>query len=197
MLWKKTKDFSNYSVSNTGLVRNDKFNRILSFSEVNRGLTTYRRVTLFIENKRHYKSVHRLVAEVFIPNPLDLPQVDHIDGDGTNNNITNLQWVTGAQNVQKSFAQNPEIKLRICISGGLLGGATNRTKAIAKYKAMLLDRFVAFHTAGEIYKDACVAYKCACGTPRTASIMWKELRVHKGKCPVCSNTVNRSNPSLR
>lgn len=47
-----------------------------------------------------------------------------------------------------------------------------------------------------LFIDACVTYKCVCGTKRTAAIVWKELRTHLGKCPVCTNTVKRSNPSI-
>lgn len=42
--------------------------------------------------------VHRLVAEAFIPKPLGATEVDHIDGDRTNNNLTNLRWVTHKEN---------------------------------------------------------------------------------------------------
>ena len=51
--------------------------------------------------------VHRLVAEAFIPNPLGLRDVDHIDGDRTNNNLTNLRWVSHKEN-----CNNPNTKWR-------------------------------------------------------------------------------------
>ena len=43
-------------------------------------------------------SVHVLVAETYIPNPSELPEVNHIDFDKTNNNVTNLEWMTHGDN---------------------------------------------------------------------------------------------------
>ena len=59
----------------------------------------YKRVLLISrENKRCHKLVHRLVAEAFIPNDLNLPQVNHIDGDKSNNHYSNLEWCTQQEN---------------------------------------------------------------------------------------------------
>jgi hypothetical protein len=43
------------------------------------------------------------VAEAFIPNPNNYPQIDHIDGDKTNNAVSNLEWVTNKENMQRSW----------------------------------------------------------------------------------------------
>jgi hypothetical protein len=57
--------------------------------------TGYKRIGLG-RNKSFY--IHRLVATCFLPNPDNLPQVDHIDGDRTNNTVTNLRWVSAKTN---------------------------------------------------------------------------------------------------
>ena len=51
-------------------------------------------------------SVHRLVASIFLSNDNNLPQVDHIDGDKLNNNVTNLEWVTAEENTYRAYKSN-------------------------------------------------------------------------------------------
>ena len=51
----------------------------------------------------HTKLIHRLLAECFIPNPLGLTEVDHLDGDKRNLELSNLFWCTHAQNIKRAF----------------------------------------------------------------------------------------------
>lgn len=98
--FKTIKDFPNYEVSNTGLVRNKKRQRILKPSPNGFG---YYQVGLYREGKQKFLRVNRLVALAFIPNPLGKPYVNHINGRTTDNNVSNLEWCTQKENVRHAY----------------------------------------------------------------------------------------------
>ena len=60
----------------------------------------YKSVCLSIDNIKQTHYVHRLVAETYIPNPNNLPCVNHIDGNKLNNDVSNLEWVSHKENSQ-------------------------------------------------------------------------------------------------
>lgn len=89
-----------YSVSNFGRVRNDSKGTYLKGSVWNNG---YRMVHLRYRLDKMC-SVHRLVMKAFKPcDDMDFLQVNHIDGDKLNNNISNLEWTTALENMRHSF----------------------------------------------------------------------------------------------
>ena len=55
-------------------------------------------------NKREDLYVHRIIASIFIPNPLNLPEVNHIDNNRTNNSVDNLEWITRKDNLAYAFS---------------------------------------------------------------------------------------------
>ena len=95
-MWKKIKRNNNYSINETGAVRNDKTGHIKQpFTNKQNG---YLIVDLYKNNKSEKVPIHRLVAETFIPNPENKLTVDHIDGNRQNNSIDNLRWATYSEN---------------------------------------------------------------------------------------------------
>lgn len=70
----------------------------------------YKRLHISVDGKESKLSVHRMVAELFLPNPLDLPCVNHIDGNKLNNHVNNLEWCTYGENLSHAY----KIGLRDC-----------------------------------------------------------------------------------
>lgn len=90
-------EITRWSINEQGQVRNDENGHFLKGSI----LHTYRYINFRWDGKQKNRSVHRLVAEAFLPNPDNLPIVHHIDGNRLNNCVSNLQWVTAEQNRQE------------------------------------------------------------------------------------------------
>lgn len=94
--WVKVEGFENYEVSGNGYVRNAQTGEFLKPTLNTWG---YPSVTLCSNGKRRNMTVHRLVAEAFIPNPYNLPEVNHLDENKTNNSVPNLEWTTKKENM--------------------------------------------------------------------------------------------------
>lgn len=95
--WRTIPSFPVYSASNYGRIRNDGTGRIMHVFMNPRGYLT---LTLRRDSKPIVQSVHRLVAEAFLGGPHPGFDVNHIDGDKTNNCIENLEWCTREENVR-------------------------------------------------------------------------------------------------
>jgi hypothetical protein len=90
--WKQIENYPNFEISNRGRLKNLSKDKILNFNKPNSSgyfIHVFNR-----EGKRTSKGIHWLVAKHFIPNPYNLPTVEHIDRDSTNNNVDNLKWAS-------------------------------------------------------------------------------------------------------
>lgn len=87
---------SEYIIKEDGTIWSVHHNRPLSIHKDRKG---YCRVNM---KGVGTQLVHRIIALEYLPNPDNLPQINHLDGDKSNNSITNLEWTTGKKNVEHS-----------------------------------------------------------------------------------------------
>lgn len=105
-VWASIKGYEGlYEVSNFGNVRSLKFGKIKYLKPANNGFGYYHVILCKNGIKKDYK-VHRLVANAFIENPNNLPQINHIDENKTNNKASNLEWCDNQYNKRYSQAKN-------------------------------------------------------------------------------------------
>jgi hypothetical protein len=95
MEWKTIPSFSDYEVNALGQIKRKLKGKILSQSISSHG---YYQVNIANKSRR----THRLLAEAFIPNPLNLETVNHIDGNKLNNSLENLEWMSRSENIKHS-----------------------------------------------------------------------------------------------
>lgn len=111
-IWKDIPNYQGfYQISNFGNVKSLCFGarnikksnkqKLLKSSPSNCG---YYKVELYKDGKSKMFYVHRLVANAFIPNPDNKPQVNHIDGNKANNSVSNLEWCTHSENQRHAIS---------------------------------------------------------------------------------------------
>lgn len=100
MMFKAYPKNDNYLVYEDGRIYSKRTKHFLTPKKNHDG---YNRVQIWKNNKCRFVSWHRVIAETFIPNPNNLPYVNHKDGNKTNNCVSNLEWCTQKDNIKHAW----------------------------------------------------------------------------------------------
>lgn len=142
--WRKIKDFEYYEVSNKGNIRS--LDRIVNHNFGGKAIKKgkilkkdkkalgYLGICLVRDKKCYKKLIHRLVAQAFIPNPNNLLQVNHIDGNKENNNVNNLEWCTAKEN--ENHARTTNLKNMISLIENIKKANSKRISIIINNKVL-------------------------------------------------------------
>ena len=130
-----------YKISDTGNVWSCKYKKLLS-KRINKG---YVYVNLHQNRQQKTFPVHRLVALVYVPNPFDKKEVNHIDENKDNNNATNLEWVTSKENANHGTRN-------IRISAYVKSHPANASKRVAQIDKMSGDIIAIYKSTTEASK---------------------------------------------
>ena len=132
-IWKDVVGYEGlYQVSNSGKIRSLSEQYYLQEKKPQVNNYGYLTVLLYKNCKQTRKTVHRIVAEAFLPNPNCLPQINHIDENKKNNDVSNLEWCDALYNNQCYARNHPNL---------------NRTGKRSKHKVLQLT------LDGEVVKE--------------------------------------------
>jgi hypothetical protein len=133
-----------YFIDKEGSIYSEKSHKFLKPNEIKGG---YHQVCLMINGKGCRYLVHRLVALVYIKNPNNLPHVNHIDNNRSNNSVTNLEWVTVQQNSNHKLLHNRQHRAQ-----GILSGMAKLTEYIIKSIRFQYENGVSRSELSKMYK---------------------------------------------
>jgi NUMOD4 motif/HNH endonuclease len=129
-IWEPVEGFPNYEVSTCGRVRNRGTMHILSPCDNGKGYQTVHLCHFPEKSKR--RTIHRLVAIAFLENPEGKPEVNHIDGNKSDNFLSNLEWATSSENQLHAFATGLRRPSKIkAVEQLTMGG-----KVVARFESM-------------------------------------------------------------
>ncbi len=137
--------YGNYEVSNMGRLRHAESKTVCKLF-VNNSNGYYQRSNHIGKKKRKMATIHRVVAETFIPNPNNLPQVNHKNGNKLDNRVENLEWCTEMQNtnhaLSKGLCKNQTIVYQFTYKGVLIkewGSITEASSTLNISKSGISD----------------------------------------------------------
>lgn len=166
--WRDIKGYEGrYKVSNTGKVLSILTNKELCQSLTGSG---YLKVLLSNGKSNVSKSVHRLVAEAFIPNPQKKKTVNHIDCDKTNNNVENLEWNTYSENLCHAYKNG----LNYWHEGK--GNPYKKVCKIDQYSGEILETYDSIadaYRANKLYSDSSIIDVCKGINITSGGYVWR------------------------
>lgn len=105
-MWKTLKRNPGYLVSDDGQIYSKHFRKIIHPKRTRNG---YLRIQLWNHRKSEFVSIHRLVAEEFLPNPENKPFVNHINGRTDDNRVSNLEWWSLRQLLERPASEREQL----------------------------------------------------------------------------------------
>lgn len=149
--------------------------------------TAYNRVTLSKDNSTNRYCVHQLVATAFITNPEIKPHVNHIDNDGLNNNVSNLEWCTHSENMLHAQRQGRLFTAQS--KGGKAGSQQEVLRAISNCTSMIGNTYGYWEVLAYLGKEGAgkgkhyVMCKCLCCGITTQRV--QATRLTRGETSNC------------
>lgn len=210
-IYKPIQNYENlYEVSNLGNVRSlDRYNidkngkkkfypgKLLRPDSIKKAHTTYYRVALCKNHIIRRYSIHRLVAQTFLTNPDNKPHVNHIDNDGTNNVVENLEWCTHSENMQHAQKQGRLYHAQ-SKAGKTLGTAVrmriqNKIESLENTKVgdWSVGRYIGTVKASDGNNHYMFRCTCACGYVQDIEMnrLLKKRTMNCRTCGVRKNTI--------
>ena len=172
------KGYPDYYVTDTGIVYSRKSGRFKRLAQTDDG-HGYAKVSLCNNTKPKVVKVHRLVAQAFIPNPENKPQINHKNGVRNDNRVENLEWCTNGENSKHSYECLNHKK----IWKGLFGKDNMHSKPVLQIKDNIIIK--EFGSACEAARETNLSFGNICSCCRgerkqTGGFQWK-YKTNKNK----------------